>query len=141
MNSVRERLVREVLTRLTVRLHPLPVLRMPGTPLPRDLGGALLLLIEGDQITAHANQVVSRALTLRLTAVCRGPEAFDIADQTLVAAHAALLADPSLGGLALGLREIDCEWEFDDTDTGAAALPARFEIRYRTHAHDLTKTG
>ena len=141
MHSVRERLIREVLTRLAARLHPLPVLRMPGTPLPRDLGGALLFLVEGDQITAHANQVVSRALTLRLTAVCRGPEAFDIADQALVAAHAALLADPSLGGLALGLREIDCEWEFDDTDTGAAALPARFEIRYRTHANDLTKTG
>ena len=29
----------------------------------------------------------------------------------------------------------------DDADAGAIALPARYEIRYRTHAIDLTRTG
>ena len=52
-----------------------------------------------------------------------------------------MLADPNLGGLAIAVREIDCEWEFDDADAGAVALPARHEIRYRTHAIDLTQTG
>ena len=64
-----------------------------------------------------------------------------VADQALVAAHAAMLADPNLGGLAIAVREIDCEWESDDADAGAVALPARYEIRYRTHAIDLTQTG
>ena len=49
-----------------------------------------------------------------------------VADQALVAAHAAMLADPNLGGLAIAVREIDCEWEFDDADAGAVALPARY---------------
>jgi len=73
--------------------------------------------------------------------VARGADAFDVADLALVAAHAALLANPNLGGLAIAVREIDCEWEFDDADAGAVALPARYEIRYRTHAIDLTQTG
>ena len=63
--------------------------------------------------------------------VARGADAFDVADQALVAAHAAMLADPNLGGLAIAVREIDCEWEFDDADAGAVALPARYEIRDR----------
>jgi len=28
-----------------------------------------------------------------------------------------------------------------DADSGAVALPARYEIRYRTHAMDLTQKG
>lgn len=57
----------------------------------------------------------------------------------LVAAHAALLADPNLGGLALGISDVDCDWEAEDADAGAVALPARYEIRYRTYARDLTR--
>jgi hypothetical protein len=63
------------------------------------------------------------------------------ADPLLVAAHAALLADRNLGGLALGVRELGCEWEVEDADATAAAIPARYEIRYRTLAHDLTQSG
>ena len=59
----------------------------------------------------------------------------------MVAAHGALFADRSFGGLALGLTEIDCEWDAEDADAGVAALPARYEIRYRTLATDLTRTG
>ncbi|HGM5016752.1 TPA: Bro-N domain-containing protein [Pseudomonas aeruginosa] len=107
----------------------------------REASPALLLFVDGDSITAHANHLVDRLLIVRLAVVARGVDAFDVADQALVAAHAALLADPNLGGLAIAVREIDCEWEFDDADAGAAALPARYEIRYRTHAIDLTQTG
>lgn len=73
-----------------------------------------------------------------LVVLSRGEAAFDQADQLLVAAHAALLADPNLGGLALGISEVDCDWEAEDADAGAVALPARYEIRYRTYARDLT---
>ena len=52
-----------------------------------------------------------------------------------------MLADPNLGGLALAVRELDCEWEADDLDAGTVMLPARYEIRYRTVLTDLTQTG
>lgn len=141
MNSVRERLLRILIDRLRAALAPAPVLRQPATPLPREAGPVLLVFVEGDALTAHANRLVDRALIVRLIALARGADAFDAADRLIVAAHAAVLADPNLGGLALAVREIDCEWEADDADDGAVALPARYEIRYRTHALDLTQTG
>ena len=141
MNSVRERVLREVVARLSSAIAPIPVLRMPAVPVAREASPALLLFVDGDSITAHANHLVDRLLIVRLAMVARGADAFDVADLALAAAHAALLADPNLAGLSIAVREIDCEWEFDDADAGAVALPARYEIRYRTHAIDLTQTG
>lgn len=141
MPSVRERLLRAVVTRLGAAIAPIPVLRQPTVPLTREASPALLLWAEGDQITARANHLVDRLLIVRLAVVARGAQAFEVADQLLVAAHAALLADPNLGGLAIAVREIDAEWQAEDADAGAVLLPARYEIRYRTHAIDLTQTG
>lgn len=141
MNSVRERILREVFARLSVAISPIQVLRMPTAPITREASPALLMLVDGDSITAHANHLVDRVLLLRLAVVARGADAFDVADRALVAAHAALLADQNLGGLAIAVREIDCEWDAEDADAGSVVLPARYEVRYRTHAIDLTKTG
>jgi hypothetical protein len=51
------------------------------------------------------------------------------------------MVDPNLDGLVFSIRELDCEWDADDADLGAAVLPARYEIRYRTQTQDLTQTG
>lgn len=141
MPSVRERLLREVVVRLTPAVAPVPVLRQPALPVTRDSSPALLLFVDGDAITSHANHLADRTLTVRLVAVARGPAGFEVADDAIVAAHAALMTDPNLGGLAIGIREVDCEWEIDDADAGAVAVPARYDIRYRSHAADLARTG
>lgn len=141
MNSVRERILREVVARLSVAVAPVSVLRLPTTPVSRQDSPALLLFVEGDSITAQANALVDRTLILRLTVVARGDNAFDQADVAMVATHAALMADTNLGGIAIAVREIDGEWDTEDADAGAVALPARYEIRYRTLASDLTQTG
>ena len=141
MNSVRERLLRILIDRLRAALAPAPVLRQPATPLPREVGPALLVSVEGDALIAHANRLTDRALTVRLVALARGADAFDAADRLIVAAHAAVLADPNLGGLALAVRELDADWDVDDLDAGTVMLPARYEIRYRTVLTDLTQTG
>ncbi len=108
MSSVRERVLREVVARLSSAIAPVPVLRMPAVPVTREASPALLLFVDGDSITAHANHLVDRLLIVRLAVVARGADAFDVADLSLVAAHAALLADPNLGGLAIAVREIYC---------------------------------
>ncbi|MEK8089232.1 hypothetical protein [Thermithiobacillus plumbiphilus] len=140
-SSVRERLVRAVVARIGPAIAPTPLHRQPTVPLSREASPALLLFIEGDQVLAQANDRLDRALTLRLVALAREGDAFDVADALIVAAHGALMAEPSLGGLALGVREIDCEWDTEDADSQALAVPARYEIRYRTLASDLTRQG
>ena len=63
------------------------------------------------------------------------------ADRLMVACHTALFSDPNLGGTTLGLQELDCDWDIEDADATAAAIPARYQITYRTLVHDLTAQG
>ncbi len=141
MFSIREQVLREIVLRLTNVVAPVPVLRMPVAPVTREASPVLLVFAEGDGIAANANGVMDRALTLRLVAIARDDNAFDTADQLIVEAHRALLFDANLGGLCLGMTQLDCEWDVEDADNTAVAIPARFEIRYRTLSNDLTQTG
>lgn len=141
MTSIRERIVRALIDRLTEAIAPTPVLRQPTTPITREQSPALLLFVDGEAITAKANLLVDRTLSVRLVAIARGDTAFERTDQLILTAHAALLAEPSLGGLAMGIAETDLDWDTEDADAGALALPIRFEIRYRTAINDLTQPG
>ena len=105
---------------------------------------ALLVFPESDTIVERPNDRVERQLVVRLVALAREagampPEA--LADQLLVAAHAALFSNANFNGLALGLKELDSEWDVEDADATAAAVPARYQITYRTRFHDLASQG
>lgn len=117
------------------------LLRSPTVPLGREQSPALLLFPESDTIRERPNDRVERELVLRLTALARGDDAAQVADVLLVAAHAALFSDVSFGGLALGIKELDTEWDLEDADTTACAIPARYQLTYRTFANDLSKQG
>ena len=144
--SIREQILQALMATLApiATAQGATLLRSPVHGVPREASPALLLFPESDTIVERPNDRVERQLIVRLVALAREtgagpPEA--LADQILVAAHVALFADANLGGLALGLRELDCEWDVEDADAGAAAMPARYQITYRTLATDLTQPG
>ncbi|MBL0143853.1 MAG: hypothetical protein IPP91_17550 [Betaproteobacteria bacterium] len=145
-NSIREQILlaaiealRPSATALGATLH-----RSPTVAITRDLCPALVVFPESETITERANDRVTRELTVRIVALARAvpPVAPETqADQLLTAAHAALMADVNLGGLALGIREQECEWEVEDADAVASAIPARYRITYRTLATDCSVQG
>jgi hypothetical protein len=144
--SIREQILQALLTTLApvALAQGATLLRSPVHGVPREASPALLLFPESDTIVQRPNDRVERQLVVRLVALAREsgsvpPEA--LADQILVVAHAALFHNVNLGGLALGIRELDCEWDVEDADAGAAAIPARYQITYRTLAADLTQPG
>ena len=144
--SIREQILQALMATLApvARAQGATLLRAPVHGVPREASPALLLFPESDTIVERPNDRVERQLIVRLVALAREtgagpPEA--LADRILVAAHAALFRNANLGGLALGLRELDCEWDVEDADAGAAAMPARYQITYRTLATDLTQQG
>jgi hypothetical protein len=144
--SVRERILQAAVQLLApvALLHGAQILRSPTTGITREQSPALLIFPESDAVTPRINDRVERQLVLRMVAVARettgaAPEA--IADALLVAAHAALFANTNLGGLCLGLRELECEWDVEDADAAAAAIPARYQISYRTLASDISIIG
>lgn len=145
-NSIRE----QILQAVTGLLAPVAaaegalLLRSPTTGISREQSPALLVFPESDAITQRPNDRVERQLVVRVVALARetGAEAPEgIADQLLVVAHAALFANFNLGGLCLGIKELDCEWDVEDADATAAAIPARYQITYRTLAANLSIQG
>ena len=145
-NSVREQILQAVTGLLTPVAATVgaQVRRSPPTGLTREQSPALLVFPESDAITQRPNDRVERELVVRVVALARetgndAPEV--IADRLLVAAHVALLTDVNLGGLCLGIRELDCEWDVEDADATAAAIPSRYQITYRTLAADLSIQG
>ncbi len=118
--------------------------RSPTVAIGREQCPALVVFPESEQITERANDRVTRELTIRVVALARAmpPAVAETeADRLLTAAHAALFADGTFGGLALGLREQECDWDVEDADAVAAAMPARYAITYRTLAADLSTLG
>ncbi|WP_042427049.1 hypothetical protein [Comamonas granuli] len=145
-HSIRERILLAVLDAVRAPVETLGATlhRSPTVAISREQCPALVVFPESDAITERANDRVTRVLTVRLVALARAvPPAIPEteADRLLTATHAALLADGNLGGLCLGIREQECEWDVEDADAVAAAIPARYAITYRTLASDLSTTG
>ncbi len=146
IHSIREQLLQAVLaavrpavTALGATLH-----RSPSVAINRDQCPALVVFPESETITERANDRVTRELSLRIVALARAvppavPETE--ADRLLTAAHAALFTDGTLGGLALGIREQECEWDVEDADAVAAAISSHYRLTYRTLAQDLSSPG
>lgn len=145
-NSIREQILLAVMAavRTPVKSLGATLHRSPTVAISREQCLALVVFPESESITELANDRVTRELTVRLVALARAvPPAIPEteADRLLTAAHAALLVDRDLGGLALGIREQECEWDVEDADAVAATIPARYAIIYRTLDTDLSAKG
>ncbi len=150
MNSIRERIVLAVMAKLlpVATAHGASLHRQPAIAITREQCPALVVFPELDAITERANDRVVRELTLRVVALSRTvvsnatPDAPEtLADALIASAHVALFSDVNFNDLALGIKALDTDWEVEDADATAAAIPARYCITYRTFIHDITLKG
>ena len=140
--SRREQIVREILARIAAAVSPIVVLRQPVTAIPRERTPALVVAVESDTPVKRANDRMERDLIVRITGFARDPvDGYAVADDIVCRAHAALMADPALGDLALGIAEMEADWQVEDADMEAVAIPATYRITYRTFVTDLTSKG
>ena len=125
--------------------HNASVHRSPTVAIEREHCPALVLFPEADQITERANDRVTRELTVRITALARAIPplvAETEADGLLTAAHAAVMLDVNLAGLALGVREVDAEFDIEDARIGHRLhvvlrhTKRLCDLRRRLGAHD-----
>lgn len=145
-HSIRERILQSIVATLTpvAGAHGATVWRTPSVAITREQCPALVVFAESESIAERANECVTRELTVRISALARAVPplvAETLADELLCAAHAALMADVNLGGLSLGLREVECEWDVEDADALVCAIPARYRVTYRTRVGDLSILG
>ena len=142
MISRRERLILALMDRCQGAVSPAPVLRQPTIAIARDQTPALVLVIESDGPVKRSNDRMEREMVVRLTSYVRDPrDGYALADDLLCRAHLALLADTTLGGLSLGLLEMEVDYQAEDADVEAIAIPALYRITYRTLVSDLSQGG
>ena len=131
--SRREQIVREVMARCQAAIAPVIVLRQPVTAIPREQAPALVVSIASDATVKRSTDRMERELVLRIIGHARDPtDGYAVADDLLCRAHSALLLDATLGGLALNVAEMDADYQAEDADVEAIAIPAYYRITYRS---------
>lgn len=142
MISRRESIVREIVARIAAAVAPAAVLRQPTLAIPRERTPVVIVTVESDAPIKRANDRMERDLVVKITALVRDPgDGFAVADDLVCRAHAALMADPTLGGRSLGIAEAEVDWQAEDADLEAVSIPAGYRIVYRTLVSDLTQGG
>ena len=142
MISHREQLIRAVMGVWATAIAPTRVLRQPVVAIPREQTPALVVSVTSDTPVRRANDRMERELVLRLVAYARDQmDGYVVADDLLCKAHLALLTELTLGGLALSITEQEADYQIEDADVDAVAIPATYRITYRTLVSDISQGG
>lgn len=139
MSSVREQILLALATKLAT-VPNVTVFRSRENAVAREEGIAVLLQPENEQVEKRASNpggFVVKNLLLDISVIARGDPADQVADPALVAAHALVMADPTLGNLCAQIIEHSTEWKFDQADLTAVEVLVRYQIRYATTTNSL----
>lgn len=142
MQSIREQIVREIVARVTSAVSPVRVLRQPLVAVTRDQSPAVIVSVESDTPVKRSNDRVERELVVRITALVRSTDdGYAIADDMLCRVHEDIFADVSLCNLAIGVTEMDTDYNAEDADADALAISVGYRVSYRTMMKDITSKG
>lgn len=81
---------------------------------------------------------LERTLTVQVSVYVRGETPDLLADPIAVSVHSVLMADPSLGGLAIDTMLKDATFESASADQSAGKLTHQYEVIYRHSYADMT---
>lgn len=77
-------------------------------------------------------------LRVRVVVTIRSTNAYTDADSIIESMHSKLMADLTLGGLAIDVQPNITNFDFFDADQPAGVFTSEYEVLYRTSVTDLT---
>ena len=77
------------------------------------------------------------SLTVRIAVIVRGAIPDQLADPIVESLHALVMADLSLGGLAMDIIPASVDWQLIEADTPAGVVLCDYVVRYRTSVGSL----
>lgn len=83
--------------------------------------------------------IVDRLFTFTIDIITRGNEPDSLADPIITDAHKRIMADLTLGGLSLEIREGKSEFQIENADQDLCLLTVEYTVWYRTTKGDLTQ--
>ena len=78
------------------------------------------------------------SLTVRIAVIVRGAIPDQLADPIVESLHSLVMADLSLGGLAMDIIPASVDWQLIEADTPAGVVLCDYVIRYRTSVGSLS---
>ncbi len=99
------------------------------------------IVIEPVNDTAEQNTslpTLDWSLTVRISVIVRGAIPDQLADPIVQDMHAKLMADLTLGGVAMDIRPQSVNFELVEADQPAGVISCDYLIRYRTANANLT---
>jgi len=137
MSSKREQILSALETMLAA-VTP-NVYRSRVTAVTRDLTPAIIVRPEEDIPEKQFSGMVISNLTVAVDVYTRGDVPDQLADPIIVAAHALIMSDLTLGGLAAMTVQGPSKWEMHEADQTAGLATFLYHIRYTTQLSDLTQ--
>lgn len=139
MASKRERIVQAIMNKLaTVAGVGGRIYRSQADPNPRELAPFIAVQWTNEQSAPDAVQLLGRILTVEVSIYTRGDLPDSLADDIAVSAHQLIMADPSLGGLALDIALDDASAEIIAADFPAAKVTHNYSVKFRHSYGDMT---
>lgn len=117
-----------------------------GVTMHRDIVRAIdraeqlaLVVEQGDEPAPQAEFVGTRErlVEIKVSVVAKGSAPYSLADAPLVAAHNLIMADRSLGGLALDIDEGPTNRQRDALEREVGVITKTYTVAYRTASDSL----
>lgn len=136
--SIREDILQAMVTAVDAAVgSSAAVYRSREAPVARSEGVVILVRPEEETCQALSQFRVQRDLVVMVSVIGRSQIPDSKVDAVLAIAHAALLADQTLGGLAARVIEQHTRWNFEVADQNAVSVDIRYMVRYLTSAQAL----
>ncbi len=141
MASKREQILAKIKTQLTgttgvgTRIY-----RSRVEPMTRDESLSLVLEFVTDEPTVNSATYlkIDWTLRVRIVVVVRSQTPDTSLDPTVESLHSKIVADPTLGGLAIDVRPATVSFDVIEADQPAGIITCEYEVDYRSSYNDLS---
>jgi hypothetical protein len=115
------------------------VYRSRVTPLARGESPAVIVEpVRNDVEQNTCLPTLDHSMQVRVAVIVRGEIPDQLADPVINAAHSAIMADLTLGGLAIDVQPGETEFTIQDADQPVGVIFSIYIVRYRTSVGDLS---
>jgi len=139
MASIREQILAKIVTVLDAGNIGAAVDRSRTEAVSRQQSPRVIVLPGADVARQSTVPFLDWTLAVHVVVYVRGEAPDSVADPIITAAHAALMADETLGGLAMTILPAGVHFELADSDATVCVATCEYRIQYRTEQQDLTR--
>lgn len=140
MATKREQILEAIKTALTGSATlGATVYRSRVTPLARGESPAVIVEPVRNDVEQNTSlPTLDHSMQVRVAVIVRGEIPDQLADPVIAAAHSAIMADLTLGGLAIDVQPGETEFTMQDADQPVGVIFSIYIVRYRTSVGDLS---